>query len=115
MSNQTLFSTPVILADTDYTAIVASETGIDKLVTAVFMKNNNGTTKVIALAVVPDGDTAGETHEIHQFATLADDATQTLAQDIVLPAGYSLYAVGDADITVIAQGKKASAGNLDIV
>lgn len=115
MNSQTLFSERVVLADTSYTEIVASETGIDKLVTAVFMKNNNGTTKVTNLAVVPDGATAGETYEIHQFATLADDATHTLSQQIVLPAGYSLYASGDADIEVVAQGKKATAGNLDIV
>lgn len=109
MGAQTLFSDRVVLSDTNYTEVVAGETGVDKLVTNVFMKNNNGNTKVIALAVVPDGATAGETYEIHQFDTLADDATQALDKTVVLPAGYSLYAVGDADIEVVAQGKKATA------
>jgi len=110
-----MFSTRDVVADTNYLEVVSSEAGLDKLVTGIFIKNNNGSAVVPSFALAPSGTTADETYDILTLASTADDATVSSTTAILVPEGYDLWVVAAADVTVVVQGVKATACTLDIV
>jgi hypothetical protein len=93
------------LANTNYTLLVSGVEGEDTLVTNVFVNNDSSGSKVVSIARVPRGATAGTQHNIVVTASLATKTATKVELNGLLPgvgSQFDIYVKGDADVVVTA-------------
>lgn len=104
-------------ADTAYTLFLTAPAGVDILVPAMYVANQDGSNAAAAsIAIAPTGTTGTAAYDIVKADSVAAGVSETMlvGANLVVPAGYALWvkSSGAADLTFTAVVKKASAGHV---